>query len=264
MATPRRRFSDYCAHGPSDSLIRGKSGITRAWGHAEPVGISSTADIGHRNHPRPVTEQNELDDLDILSDLLAGPAGDDAPLLSQRLIEAFGSLVSVLAAAKLGYPSYVAIPDEVGRRLRYLSESIGSGWRLQALSAPVLANSQALSNYLQFEMALLKRETFRVLFLDSANGLLRDQLMWEGSIDRVQVHPREIVSLALELHASALILVHNHPSGRSEPSDDDIRLTDRIVSACQLLNIVVHDHLIISRNDVLSMRAAQPGVFEIQ
>ena len=103
-------------------------------------------------------------------------------------------------------------------------------------------------------MAALKRETFRVLLLDNANTLLRDQTMWEGSVNRVQIHPREVISLALETNASALILVHNHPSGQPEPSVEDIRLTEQIVAACKLLDIAVHDHLIVARHAVFSMR----------
>ncbi len=177
-----------------------------------------------------------------------------APVLSKKLIEACGSLVGVLAAAKFRELSIPDVSDEVRRRLQYFAEAMSSMWRREALAAPIFATSQALVKYLQFEMATLKRETFRVLFLDSGNGLLRDQIMWEGSVNRVQIHPREVVSVALDVHASALILVHNHPSGRPDPSAEDVRLTQQIVAACKLLDITVHDHLIIARNDVFSMR----------
>jgi DNA repair protein RadC len=196
-----------------------------------------------------------------LSDLIAGPAGELAPAISRKLIDTSGSLVAILAAAKIDELPTSLISDQVRHRLQYFAETIGSVWRHQAFATPILASSQALAKYLQFEMAGLTRETFRVLFLDSGNRLIRDQTMWEGSVNRVQIHPREVVSLALETHSSALILVHNHPSGRTVPSAEDIRLTQQIIAACKLLDIHVHDHLIVGKQDILSMRSKHMVVF---
>lgn len=175
--------------------------------------------------------------------------------LSKKLVDACGSLVGVLAAAKLRKLVIPDLSNEVRHRLQYFAEAIGSAWRHEALAAPIFATSQALATYLQFEMAALSRETFRVLFLDSGNQLIRDQTMWEGSVNQVQIHPREVVSLALETHATALILIHNHPSGRAAPSTEDIRLTQQIIHACKLLDIAVHDHLIVGKQDIFSMRS---------
>lgn len=261
MATPRRRFSDHCIGDTGDDNAGGKSGFLCTGGHPRALGLSAASHFAHRNIQGPNGQQNEAEDLVVLSDLIAGPAGIEAQTTSRKLIEACGSLVGVLAAAKLRELSIPDLSAEVRDRLQYFAETMGSIWRQDALTAPIFATSQTLVKYLQFEMAPLKRETFRVLFLDSGNALLRDQTMWEGSINRVQIHPREVVSLALETHASALILVHNHPSGRPKPSVDDVRLTEQIVAACKLLDIAVHDHLIISRNEVFSMRRDQCVAF---
>jgi DNA repair protein RadC len=95
----------------------------------------------------------------------------------------------------------------------------------------------------------------RVLFLNSKNMLIRDELMWEGSVDEAAVHVREVIRRALEHHATALILVHNHPSGDPSPSQQDIRLTRDIVDAGRHLNIAVHDHVIVGTRGHSSLRA---------
>ena len=255
MAAPRRRISD---HGPVDahrSLNGRKSGFLRSRSDPGTLGIPAASYIDHCNDQGTIGYQNETEDLAILSDLIAGPAGELAPVLSRKLIEICGSLVAVLAAAKIRELPSSLISDQVRHRLQYFAETMGSAWRREALAAPIFATSQALAKYLRFEMAALTRETFRILFLDSANRLIRDQTMWEGSVNRVQIHTREVVSLALETHSSALILIHNHPSGRALPSAEDVRLTQQIIAACKLLDIEVHDHLIVGKQDIFSMRS---------
>lgn len=254
MATARRRISDHRAVDANRSTNGRKSGFLRLRSDSGAVGIPAASYIGHCNDQGTNGCQNDPEDLAILSDLIAGPAGELAPALSKKLIEACGSLVAVLVAAKIReLPT--SLSDQVRHRLQYFAETMGTAWRHEALAAPIFATSQALAKYLLFEMAALKRETFRVLFLNSENQLIRDQTMWEGSVNRVQIHPREVVSLALETHATALILIHNHPSGRAIPSTEDIRLTQQIIYACELLDIEVHDHLIVGKQDIYSMRS---------
>lgn len=255
MATPRRRISDHCIGNAGDNNAGGKLSLLRSGSDSGAVGLPAASYSNHGNDPGTNGYQNETEDLAILSDLIAGPAGELAPALSRKLIDANGSLVGVLASAKCRELSLSDLSDVVRHRLQYLAEVMGTVWRQDALTAPIFATSQALATYLQFEMAPLKRETFRVLFLNSGNGLIRDQTMWEGSVNRVQIHPREVVSLALETHSSALILIHNHPSGRAAPSAEDIRITQQIIAACKLLDIAVHDHLIVGKQDIFSMRS---------
>lgn len=261
MATPRRRISDY---GPvdADSGDAGtECGFIRSGSNPRALGLSATADLGVGHDTGSAGVQSEENDIAILSDLIAGPAGDVAPLLSRELIDRHGSLMGVLMTVKTSELSATEMSDDVRHRLEYFAGAMGAVWRQEVLTAPILAKSQTLAKYLQFEMASLKRETFRVLFLDAANRLLLDRVMWEGSVNRVQVHPREVVSLALKTHASALILVHNHPSGRAKPSQEDVRLTQQTVAACKLLDIAVHDHLIVARQHVFSMRSDQSLIF---
>lgn len=154
-----------------------------------------------------------------------------------------------------------ALPPAIAERLAWLGRILSDSKTGDALTGPILASSGALAEFLQRHMARLPREQFRVLFLDASNRLLLDRVMWEGTVDRVHAYPREIVRVAIETGATALILVHNHPSGRSQPSNEDIRITQQIVLACAPLDIVVNDHLIVSSAEVLSMASRCPPLF---
>lgn len=119
---------------------------------------------------------------------------------------------------------------------------------------PVLGSWQALLDYLHADMAHNPIERVRVLFLNSKNMLIRDDLMWEGSVDEAAVYVREIIRRALDCHATALILMHNHQSGDPGPSSQDIKLTREIVEAVRHLKIAVHDHIIIGTRGHSSLR----------
>jgi DNA repair protein RadC len=120
---------------------------------------------------------------------------------------------------------------------------------------PVLGSWQALLDYLAIDMANLTHERVRVLYLNTRNQLIRDDLAAEGTIDEAAIHPREVIRKGLDIGATALILVHNHPSGSPEPSRADIAITNRIAEAGRHLGIVVHDHVIIGGNGHVSLRA---------
>ena len=125
------------------------------------------------------------------------------------------------------------------------------------INRPLLSSWDALLDYCHTAMAHRSTEQFRVLFLDRKNVLIADEEQAKGTVDHVPVYPREVVKRALELDASALILVHNHPSGSPEPSRADIQITNRIAEAGRLLGITVHDHVIIGRERYISL--AQRG-----
>jgi DNA repair protein RadC len=119
--------------------------------------------------------------------------------------------------------------------------------RARSRQQPVLGSWQALLDYLAIDMAHLTVERVRVLYLDTRNRLILDHHAGDGSIDEAAIHPREVIRRGLDIGASALILVHNHPSGNPEPSRADIQLTQRVVEAGRHLGIVVHDHVIVGR-----------------
>jgi DNA repair protein RadC len=127
--------------------------------------------------------------------------------------------------------------------------------RQQVREQPVLGSWQALIDYLTIDMAHLTVERVRVLFLNAQNMLIHDEHVGDGSIDEAAIHPREVIRRALDLGATALIIVHNHPSGSPQPSRADIDITNRIAEAGRLLGIVVHDHVIIGRQGHVSLRS---------
>lgn len=125
---------------------------------------------------------------------------------------------------------------------------------MKLASRPVITTSQQLLDYLQMDMTNLMNERFRVLFLTSQNELIADDLVWEGTVGEAPAYPREIVKRALEVGATGIILVHNHPSGNHEPSKGDIEATRRIAEAALVLGICLHDHIVISRAGWTSFR----------
>jgi DNA repair protein RadC len=127
--------------------------------------------------------------------------------------------------------------------------------RSKIINRHVLSSWDALIDYCHTTMAHRDTEQFRVLYLDRKNVLIADEAQSQGTVDHVPVYPREVIKRALELNASALILVHNHPSGDPTPSDADITMTAQINTGAQALGLALHDHLIIGKNRELSFRA---------
>lgn len=185
---------------------------------------------------------------------LALPRRDTKPL-AKKLIKDFGGLGALLSAdaeaiARIGGVSEgaaAALKIAQAAALRLLEEKI--------TGQPVLSSWQALLDYLRADMAHNPIERVRVLYLNSKNVLIRNEQMSEGSVDEAAVYVREVVRRALEYQASAIILVHNHPSGDPQPSQQDIRLTREIVEAGRHLGIAVHDHVIVGARGHSSMRA---------
>ena len=126
--------------------------------------------------------------------------------------------------------------------------------RSEVQDKPVLGSWQALLDYLAIDMAHLTVERVRVLYLNSKNRLLLDHRVGDGTVDEAAIHPREVIRRGLDIGATALILVHNHPSGNPEPSRADIQITHRIADAGRLLGIIVHDHVIVGREGQVSLR----------
>ena len=120
---------------------------------------------------------------------------------------------------------------------------------------PLLSNWEALGDYLQAAMAHSAVEEVRVLFLNAKNLLIANEAMWQGSVDEASVHVREVISRAIALGATALVIVHNHPSGDSTPSTQDIRLTRNLVEAGKHMKITIHDHVIVGSQGRTSMKA---------
>lgn len=140
-------------------------------------------------------------------------------------------------------------------QLRRLGNLLFCSVRDDAFAGREMRSLSTVAEYLRQGMADLRREQFRVLHLDGDNRLLADRVMWSGTVNMVQVHPREVVRDVLETGALAIILAHNHPSGASNPSNEDLSVTRKIEELCSCLDVIVQDHVIVGRQGIFSMRA---------
>ncbi len=197
-----------------------------------------------------------LADYEVVEYLLmtAIPRRDVKPL-AKNLLTRFGGLAGLLNADPRALANHPGMGESSAAALKIVALAARRLARTGVQEQPVLGNWQALLDYLTIDMAHLTHERVRVLYLDTRNRLIHDHLVGDGSIDEAAIHPREVVKKALDLGASALILVHNHPSGSPEPSRADVQITQRIAEAGRLLNIVVHDHIIVGRQGSVSLKS---------
>ena len=179
----------------------------------------------------------------------------DVKPLARRLIEAFGDFNRVLSAPPARLQAVEGVGPAVVTELKIVEAAAQRLARARIMNRPVLSSWQALLDYCHTAMAHREIEEFRVLYLDRKSVLVADEEQARGTVDHVPVYPREIIRRALELNASALILVHNHPSGDPTPSDSDIAMTARIAQAADCMGITIHDHLIIGKSRELSFRS---------
>ncbi len=184
----------------------------------------------------------------------AMPRQDVKPL-ARRLLDLFGDFNGVLSAPLHRLEEVRGVGPAVIQELKIVEAAAHRLARARVMNRPVLSSWDQLLDYCRAAMGHRATEQFRLLYLDRKNVLIADEEQARGTVDHVPVYPREVVKRALELNASALILVHNHPSGDPSPSEADVLVTNQIVDAAQVMGIVVHDHLIIGRAAVLSFRA---------
>lgn len=198
-----------------------------------------------------------MPDYELLELLLfrAIPRCDVKPV-ARRLLETFGDFARVLAAPRDRLLEVRGVGDAVVLELKIIEAASHRMARSKVMRRPVISSWDAVLDYCHTAMAHLETEQFRVLYLDRKNVLIGDETLGEGTVDHVPVYPREVVKRALELNASALILVHNHPSGDPTPSEADISMTLRIQDAAEVLGLSLHDHLIIGKSTELSFKGA--------
>jgi len=196
-----------------------------------------------------------LADYELLELILfrAIPRRDVKPL-AKMLLQKFGSFADVLAAAPARLAEVTGLGESAIVELKIIQAAALKLSQAQVLGKPAIASWQALLDYCTASMATFATEQFRILFLDRKNVLIADEIQQKGTIDHTPVYPREVIKRALELGASAIILVHNHPSGDVTPSRADIEMTKLIVKAGEGVNIKVHDHLIIGRQGHASFK----------
>lgn len=194
----------------------------------------------------------ELSDLAFLAALLRCP---DAECVAGRLILRFGGLAGVFGADPFALRGVEGMGPKRVMDILLVQEAAVRIARSAIPKRVVIGSWFALTAYVKIAMAHKSREEFRVLFLNKKNALLFDEVMNEGTVDHAPVYPREVVRRALEVGASAVILVHNHPSGDPTPSAADVAITRRVIDAGKALDIAVHDHLVVGSDGVASLKA---------
>jgi DNA repair protein RadC len=186
--------------------------------------------------------------------LYFGRSGHRAAILAAQLLERFASLGGVLAAdpAKL---AQVLGDDRVSiTLLKAIRAAVKAIVREPLEDRPVISSASTLMDYLSVTMRHEPTETMRILFLDSKNALIKDEIQHRGTVDHAPLYTREVVKRVVELGACAVILVHNHPSGDPTPSRGDVKITRELAAALGTINVVLHDHVIVGRNRESSLR----------
>jgi len=178
----------------------------------------------------------------------------DTKTLAKTLIARFGSYSAVIAAPPDELREIKGIGDSAIATLKVIQLAAQRLARAEVIDRPVLNNWDRLMDYLHTVLARERIEQFRVLFLDTRNRLLADEAQARGTVNHTPVYPREVVKRALELKATALILVHNHPSGDPTPSREDLEMTQEVKRAASALSIALHDHVIVGNGKWLSFR----------
>ncbi len=213
---------------------------------------------GHRDRLRErllSRSGDSLADYEVLEFLLfsANSRGDTKPL-AKRLIAEFGSLAKVLSASPEELAKVKGVGQTAVGSIKIVAEGARRLAKEQIDDRPILSSWQSVIDYCRIKLAHASTEEFHLIFLDKRNRLIAIEQQQRGTVDHTPVYVREIIKRSLELSASALILVHNHPSGDPSPSQGDIRMTKEIVDAAKPLSIEIHDHLIIGKSGHLSFR----------
>ena len=178
----------------------------------------------------------------------------DVKPLAKELIARFGSFAEVLGAPPKRLAEIKGVGDAVITELKIVHAAAGRIARGQVRKRPVLSSWKAVLDYCRTEMAFSDKEQFRIIFLDKRNQVIVDEVQQTGTIDHAPVYPREVVKRALEHSATAIILVHNHPSGDPTPSHADIQMTQSIIEIAKPLGVAVHDHIIVGKDGHASLR----------
>ncbi len=242
-------FSSNSGFFPFSSALA-QFGITdRIWGNAGDLVLPDVgSDFG--GYMAAPAKAQKIRDRQALERLLRFVVPNVAENSAVHLLEKFGTLSRVFSAFE-----NVRDGDTVGKFLSATRYCLVQALRAEIEESPVLSTSQAVVDYLSFSMAGLNVEEIWVLFLNSENRLIRDEIVSRGTINEAPIYNREIIWRALEYGSTALILAHNHPSGDPQPSATDIAATKRLSFACNEVNVTLHDHIIVARGGWVSLKS---------
>lgn len=213
---------------------------------------------GHRERLKKKFLENSpaaFSDYELLELLLfqSVPRKDVKPL-AKELLQIFGSFNKLINTSREKLLEIRGVNTAIFLSLQITKELINRTLACQVIKKNVISSWGALLEYLKFNMGSLALEQFRVLFLNKKNILIADEIMTSGTIDQAPIYPREILKRVLWHEAGSIILVHNHPSGSAKPSPSDVDQTTQIVNACKTINVNVHDHVIIGKDEYYSFK----------
>jgi DNA repair protein RadC len=214
--------------------------------------------LGHRERLKARFRDNGADalaDYELLELILfaAVPRRDTKPI-AKALLARFGTFPEVLAATEARLMEVQGVGASVALHLKIVHAAAKRQAQAAVRDRPLLSSWSTVIEYCRVAMAHEEKEQFRILFLDKKNALIADEVQQTGTVDHTPVYPREVVKRALELSATAIVLIHNHPSGDPTPSRADIQMTKTIVDIAAPLGIAVHDHIIVGRNGHASFK----------
>lgn len=179
---------------------------------------------------------------------------NDIDRICDTLVEKFGSLGRVLSASPETIRAAPDMPEAIVARIGHIRDVFLHVLRTDAYTRNSISTNEELKKYMRFKLRHLEREYFFVFYMNSRNEILKEEVLGVGTVNHVGVYPREIIRTALFVNATALILVHNHPSGSSLPSRDDVDFTRELNQLCGRLELTLHDHLIIGLDGETSLR----------
>ena len=216
---------------------------------------------GHRERLRQKFSRagpDALEDYEILELLLFRfiPRADTKPV-AKALLSEFGSIAGILGATERELKQITKIGTMAARDIKVVAAIASRSLKSEIEKKPILSSWSSVIDYCTAAMAHQKIEQFRILFLNKKNALIADEVQQTGTIDHTPVYPREVIKRALELSASAIILVHNHPTGDPTPSRADVDMTRTIMESAAPMGIVIHDHIIIGKHGHVSMKGLQ-------
>ena len=226
---------------------------------SDPTGEAAPHYLGHRERLRErfvKVGPEAFEDAELLEIVLhVVIPRRDTKTLAKELLRRFGSFSGVLAAPRERLREFDGLGDITITSLKVIAAAAQRFGRDRVVvDRPILSSWSSLMDYFRATMAYEDKEQFRLLFLDKKNRLIADEVQQKGTVDHTPVYPREVIKRALELSATALILVHNHPSGDPAPSSADVQMTRQISDIAAPLGIIVHDHIIIGKSGHASLR----------
>ena len=194
-----------------------------------------------------------LTDVELLALFLrTGSQGKNVMTLAKDLLQHFGSLYDLLSADLAEFHAIRGIGVAKFAQLRGVAELARRYYSVRVQGEQTLLSPELTQEFLQSQLTGEEREIFMVIFLDARNRVIKHSRMFSGTLNHVEVHPREIVREAIKVNAAGVILAHNHPSGNAEPSRSDKLLTESVIKCCRIMDIRVLDHLVIGRGEYVS------------